>query len=88
MRGNPLYETADLHQPGVTHRVDITRIGLPDAIYDVVIAMHVVEHIDDDRPAERERVRRGVSCRQPFASEVGKRSASANQLPGLESNFL
>lgn len=23
MRNNPLYETADLHQPGVTHRTDI-----------------------------------------------------------------
>ncbi len=54
MRGNPLYETADLHQPGVTHRVDITRTGLPDATYDVVIANHVLEHVDDDRQAQRE----------------------------------
>jgi SAM-dependent methyltransferase len=54
MRGNPLYETADLHQPGVTHRVDITRIGLPDASYDVVIANHVLEHIPDDRQAMHE----------------------------------
>ena len=28
MRGNPLYETADLHQPGVTHKVDITSVPL------------------------------------------------------------
>lgn len=54
MQGNPLYETADLHQPGVTHQVDITRTGLPDAAYDVVIANHVLEHIDDDRAAMRE----------------------------------
>src|SRR5919206_2091776 len=40
MRGNPLYETADLHQPGVTHRLDITRIPLRDASYDVVMAHH------------------------------------------------
>ncbi len=54
MRGNPSYETADLHQPGVTHRVDITGTCLPDASYDVVIANHVLEHIDDDRAAMRE----------------------------------
>jgi SAM-dependent methyltransferase len=54
MRGNPLYETADLMQPGVTHRVDITRVPLPDASYDVVMAHHVLEHIDDDRQAMRE----------------------------------
>ena len=54
MRGNPLYETADLHQPGLTHRVDITKVPLPDAGYDVVIANHVLEHIDDDREAMRE----------------------------------
>jgi SAM-dependent methyltransferase len=45
MRDNPLYETADLHQTGVTHRIDI---------YDVVIAHHVLGHIDDDRQAMRE----------------------------------
>jgi SAM-dependent methyltransferase len=54
MRDNPLYETADLYQRGVTHRVDITRIPLPDASYDVVIAHHVLEHITDDRQAMRE----------------------------------
>ena len=54
MRGNPLYETADLHQEGVTHRLDITRTGLPDASYDVVMAHHVLEHIDDDRQAMSE----------------------------------
>jgi len=54
MRGNPRYETADLHQPGVTHKVDITRVPLPDAGYDVVMAHHVLEHIEDDRQAMRE----------------------------------
>ena len=54
MRGNPLYETADLHQPGVTHTVDITNLTLPDASYDVAIANHVLEHIPDDRKAMRE----------------------------------
>jgi predicted SAM-dependent methyltransferase len=54
MRGNPLYETADLTQAGVRHRVDITDTGLPEASYDVVIANHVLEHIGDDRAAMRE----------------------------------
>jgi hypothetical protein len=54
MRGNALYETADLAQDGVTHRVDITRTGLRDAAYDVVMANHVLEHIPDDRAAMAE----------------------------------
>ena len=57
MCDNPLYETADLHQQGVTHQVDITQIPLPDARYDVVIAHHVLEHIQDDRQAMREMFR-------------------------------
>jgi hypothetical protein len=54
MRDNTLYETADLMQQGVTHKVDITRVPLPDAGYDVVMANHVLEHIPDDRQAMRE----------------------------------
>jgi SAM-dependent methyltransferase len=54
MRDNPLYETADLLQAGVTHKVDITRVPLPDASYDVVMANHVLEHIPDDAAAMRE----------------------------------
>jgi len=54
MRGNPLYETADLMQPGVTHKVDITAVALPDESYDVVMAHHVLEHIPDDKQAMRE----------------------------------
>ena len=54
MRGNPAYETADLMQVGVTHRLDITDTKLPDAVYDVVMANHVLEHIPDDRAAMRE----------------------------------
>ncbi len=51
LRTNPGYETADLHQPGVTHRIDIRHLTLPDTAYDMVIANHVLEHIDDDRQA-------------------------------------
>jgi SAM-dependent methyltransferase len=54
LRGNPGYETADLHQANVTHRLDITRLPFPDATYDIIIANHVLEHIDDDRRAMRE----------------------------------
>jgi SAM-dependent methyltransferase len=54
MRDNPLYETADLHQKGVTHQADITRMPLRDSSYDVIMAHHVLEHIDDDRRAMRE----------------------------------
>ena len=54
MRGNALYETADLLQAGVTHQVDITDTKLPSASYDVVMANHVLEHIPDDRAAMRE----------------------------------
>ncbi len=54
MQGNSLYETADLRQPGVTHRVDITRIPFPGGSYDAVVAHHVLEHIEDDRAAMRE----------------------------------
>lgn len=54
MQNNPLYETADLLQPGVTHKVDITQVQLPDASYDVVMAHHVLEHIDEDRRAMSE----------------------------------
>ena len=57
MNGDPLYETADLNQPGISHTVDITDTGLPDAAYDIVIANHVLEHIPDDRRAMRELLR-------------------------------
>ncbi len=50
----PCYETVDLHQADVTHRADIRRLPLPDATYDVVIANHVLEHVDDDRRAVAE----------------------------------
>ena len=54
MRGNPLYETADLHQKGVTHQLDITALPFADGTYDVVMAHHVLEHIDDDTRAMAE----------------------------------
>ncbi|HVZ06355.1 class I SAM-dependent methyltransferase [Rhodopila sp.] len=54
LAGNPGYETCDLFQPGVTHQADITRLPMTDQSYDVIIANHVLEHIDDDCKAMRE----------------------------------
>jgi len=54
MKDNPLYETADLHQKGVSYSVDITNLPFENGSYDVVIANHVLEHIDDDDAAIRE----------------------------------
>lgn len=54
MRKNAQYETADLLQKNVTHQVDFTKVPLPDESYDVVMAHHVLEHIDDDKAAMSE----------------------------------
>ncbi|MFL5281939.1 MAG: class I SAM-dependent methyltransferase [Rhodopila sp.] len=54
LQDNPHYETADLYQRGVTHQVGITCLPMANQTYDVVIANHVLEHIDDDRLAMRE----------------------------------
>jgi hypothetical protein len=54
LRDNPRYETADLLQRGVTHQVDITKLPMAGETYDVVIANHVLEHIDNDRRAMQE----------------------------------
>ena len=51
LAANPGYETADLLQRGVTHRVDITQLPMDSGTYDAVIANHVLEHIADDRKA-------------------------------------
>lgn len=45
------YETADLSMAGVDHLEDLTRLSFADASYDLVIASHVLEHIQDDLKA-------------------------------------
>lgn len=45
------YETADLHAPGVDHRVDITDMPFASGHYDLVYASHVLEHVRDDAKA-------------------------------------
>ena len=52
--GHLRYVTADLDQPGVDLRLDLTAADLPDASFDGVICSHVLEHIPDDRSAMRE----------------------------------
>jgi SAM-dependent methyltransferase len=70
-------KSADLHQPGVTHRVDIARAPLRDASYDVVIAHHVLEHIPEDREARRELFR----LLKPGGTAVVNRSTPRGRRP-------
>ena len=48
------YVSADLTDPTVDVRCDVTKIPYPDAAFDVVYCSHVLEHIPDDRQAMRE----------------------------------
>ena len=47
------YVTADLEAPA-DMRLDITDIALPDESFDVVLCLHILEHITDDHTAMRE----------------------------------
>ncbi|MBI1364816.1 MAG: methyltransferase domain-containing protein [Alphaproteobacteria bacterium] len=48
------YDTADIAPGKAKHTLDVQKIDLPEASYDVVIANHVLEHAPDDRAALRE----------------------------------
>lgn len=48
------YLTADLLDPHVMERMDITRIPYPDESFDVIYCSHVLEHVEDDRGAMKE----------------------------------
>jgi SAM-dependent methyltransferase len=48
------YVTADLEAPDVMEHFDITDIPHPDGSFDVILCIHVLEHVDDDRRAMRE----------------------------------
>jgi len=48
------YVTADLDGTGVDLQLDVTRLDLPDAAFDLVICSHVLEHVPDDAAAMTE----------------------------------
>ena len=48
------YLTADLHDPSVMVKMDITGIQYPDDRFDVIYCSHVLEHVPEDRKAMRE----------------------------------
>ena len=46
-----VYITADLMEPDVDVRLDLTRTGLADRAFDLILCNHVLEHIEDDDKA-------------------------------------
>lgn len=48
------YLTADLLNPTVMVKMDITAIQYPDNTFDIIYCSHVLEHVADDRKAMRE----------------------------------
>lgn len=48
------YLTADLYDPNVMVKMDITDIQCDDETFDVIYCSHVLEHVPDDRKAMRE----------------------------------
>jgi SAM-dependent methyltransferase len=50
----PDYVTADLEPGGADLQLDLQALDLPDAGYDVVLCVHVLEHVPDDAAAMRE----------------------------------
>ena len=51
---NLRYVSADLDAPDAMEHFDITDIPHPDGAFDVILCIHVLEHVKDDRRAMRE----------------------------------
>ncbi|UCD91140.1 MAG: methyltransferase domain-containing protein [Desulfobacterales bacterium] len=51
---NLVYITADLMVTDVDVRMDLTRAGLVDRAFDLILCNHVLEHIEDDAAAIKE----------------------------------
>ncbi len=51
---NLKYFSADLYEPHVMARIDVTRMPFPDESFDVVLCNHVLEHVPNDARAMRE----------------------------------
>lgn len=69
------YLTADLFDPRVDVKMDITDIQYPDRTFDFIYCSHVLEHVPDDRKAMREFRRvlspNGMACLLvPISAEV------------------
>ncbi len=76
------YLTADLHDPRAVVKIDVTRIGFPDASFDVVVCSHVLEHVPDDRAAMRE-IRRVLKDGGWAVLNVPTSGATTDEDPGL-----
>jgi SAM-dependent methyltransferase len=54
---NAFYMSADLEGDEAMQHMDITDVPFKDAAFDLIICVHVLEHIPDDRRAMREMLR-------------------------------
>lgn len=54
VRGNLEQITADLDDPSVDIKVDITDIPYPENTFDIILCSHVLEHVEDDKTAMKE----------------------------------
>lgn len=48
------YLSGDLMNPRAMERIDVTDIQHPDAAFNLIVCLHVLEHVPDDRRAMRE----------------------------------
>lgn len=53
-QGPKSYKTADLFKPNVDMKIDMQAMAIPDQTFDVVVCLHVLEHVPEDRKAMSE----------------------------------